>query len=106
MQVVKSFGVPFGLGGEYEGQAVNVTAAYGIGTFGHSGGPGQPWIGDRNVPLKGTNTVLDHIENRPMWILDYGNVIAYGTQATFNHAVYAIDIQTRSVLMIWFYQGT
>jgi hypothetical protein len=106
MQVVSNFGIPFALGGAYQGQVVSLAASYGIGTFGHPGGPGQPWIGDVNIPLKGTSTVLDHIENRPMWILDYGNIVAYGSQATFNHAVYAVDIQTRSVLKIWFYQGS
>jgi hypothetical protein len=105
MQIVSDLGVSFGLGGEYEGQAVSIASTYGLGTLGHPGGPGQPWMGDRYFPLKGTNTVLDHIENRPMWILDYGHIKAYGSQATFNHAVYTVDIQTRSVLTIWFYNG-
>ncbi len=103
MQIVHDFGIPFALGGEWEGLQVTVSATYGIGTFGRPGGPGLPWLGDRNVPLKGTDVVLDHIENRPMWILDYDNVRAGGSRAEFRHAVYAVDEETRSVLKIWFY---
>ncbi len=103
MQIVHDFGIPFALGGDWEGLQVTVAAAYGLGTFGRPGGPGLPWLGDRYFPLKGTDVVLDHIENRPMWILDYGNVRAGGSRAVFRHAVYAVDEETRSVLKIWFY---
>ncbi len=103
MQIVHDFGIPFALGGDWEGLQVTVSAAYGLGTFGHPGPPGMPWVGLQHVPLKGTDVVLDHIENRPMWILDYGNVRAGGSQAEFRHAVYAVDEETRSVLTIWFY---
>ena len=66
----------------------------------------MPWVGDQNIPIKGTNIVLNHIEPRPRWIIDYGNVTAYGSQAEFNHAVYAVDVESKSVLKIWFYQGS
>ncbi|HUZ02869.1 MAG TPA: hypothetical protein VMU89_21215 [Thermomicrobiaceae bacterium] len=105
MQLVEDLGVPFGLGGDYLGKPVTVTAAYGLGTFGHWDPVAGAWIGDLHIPLKGTDIVLDHIEHRPMWILDYGNVVAYGSQTTFNHAVYAVDEETRTVLLAWFYQG-
>jgi hypothetical protein len=60
-------------------------------------------LGDRYFLLEGTDVVLDHIENRPMWILDYDNAYAHGTQVVFKHAAYAVDAQTRTVLKIWFY---
>ncbi len=104
MRIVRDSGVPFGLGGEWLGRPITVSAAYGLGTFGRPGGPGLPWLGDRNIPLKGTDVVLDHIENRPMWILDYDNAYAHGTQVDFKHAVYAVDEETRSVLLAWFYE--
>lgn len=103
MQIVHDFGIPFALGGDWEGLQVTVSAAYGLGTFGHPGPSSMPWVGLQHVPLKGTDVVLDHIENRPMWILDYGNVRAGGSRAEFRHAVYAVDEETRSVLTIWFY---
>lgn len=103
MQIVHDLGIPFAFGGDWEGLQVTVSATYGIGTLGHPGPPSMPWVGDRYFPLPGTDVVLDHIENRPMWILDYGNVRAGGSQAEFRHAVYAVDEETRSVLKIWFY---
>ncbi len=103
MQIVHDFGIPFALGGDWEGLQVTVSATYGIGTFGRPGSPGLPWLGNRHAPLKGTDVVLDHIENRPMWILDYGNVRVGGSRAEFRHAVYAVDEETRSVLKIWAY---
>ena len=62
------------------------------------------WIGHRNIALP-TGEVLDHIENRPVWIIDYGNTIGYGSQATFNHTVYAVDHLTGGVMLIWFYNN-
>jgi hypothetical protein len=109
MQIVHDFGVDVALGGERFGKPVTVSATYGIGTLGRPGGPGLPWLGDRNVPLKGTGTILDHVENRPMWILDYDNAYAPAPACPgcdslfFKHAVYAVDEQTRSVLIVWFY---
>lgn len=107
MQIVKAVGVPWALGGTYQDQQVSVSAHYGIGTLGHADPTERvPWVGPRNVPIKGTNIVLDHIADRPMWILDYGNVAAYGTQITYNHAVYVVDEQTRTLLITFFYHGS
>ncbi len=109
MQIVHDFGVDVALGGERFGRPVTASAAYGIGTLGRPGGPGLPWLGDRNIPLKGTGVILDHVENRPMWILDYDNAYAPAPACPrcdslfFKHAVYAIDEQTRTVLIVWFY---
>lgn len=97
---------PWGLGGEYEGKPVSVQGWYGIGTIG-SPGPTGWWAGDRNIPLP-NGEVLDHVENRSMWLLAYDNVPGImGSQALYgppppiyHHNVYAVDAQTRSI--IWF----
>ncbi len=109
MQIVHDFGVDIALGGERLGKPVTPSATYGIGILGRPGGPGLPWLGDRNIPLKGKGVILDHVENRPMWILDYDNAYAPAPACPgcdslfFKHAVYAVDEQTRSVLVVWFY---
>jgi hypothetical protein len=97
---------PWGLGGEYEGKPISVQGWYGIGTIG-SPGPSGWWAGDRNIPLP-DGEMLDHIENRSMWILAYANVPGImGSQAlygppppVYHHNVYAVDARTRSI--IWF----
>lgn len=102
--VAESF--PWGLGGEHEGKPVSVQGWYGIGTIG-SPGPNGWWAGDRNIPLP-DGEVLDHIEDRSMWLLAYGNVPGImGSQAlygppppVYHHNVYAVDARTRSIL--WF----
>jgi hypothetical protein len=107
MQIVKAIGVPWALGGNYEGQQVNVSAHFGIGTLGHADPTEQvPWVGPQHVPIKGTDIVLDHVADRPMWILDYGNVAAYGSQIAYNHAVYVVDEQSRTLLITFFYHGS
>lgn len=110
MQAVADTGVPWGLGGQYAGKAVTVTAWYGLGTVGRPGDAGKPWVGRRNIPLK-DGTILDHIKTRAMWVIDYGNTVAYGAGApskpapTYDHTVYLVDAQTRTVLEVRFYQG-
>lgn len=110
MQAVADYGVPWGLGGQYQGKTVTVTAWFGLATLGRPGAAGKPWVGRRNIPLKNSD-VLDHIENWPMWIIDYGNTVAYGggTPAqpapVYNHTVYLVDAQTRTVVEVRFYQG-
>jgi len=102
--------LPWGLGGQFQGKTVTVAAWYGLGTVGHPGDAGKPWLGRRNIPLK-DGTLLDHIQHRPMWIIDYGNMVAYGAGApkkpapVYNHTVYLVDAQTRTVLEVRFYQG-
>lgn len=110
MQAVADLGVPWGLGGRWQGKPVTVSAAHGLATFGRPGENGKPWVGDRNILLPNGKR-LDHIEDRPMWIIDYGNTIGYGggcpecPPAIFDHTVYAVDTQTEAVLKIWFYKG-
>lgn len=95
---------PWGLGGAWEGTPVTVHAWYGLGTIGQRG-PTGGWSGSVNIPLD-TGDTLDHIEDRPLWLLDYGNVpgiIGSGCPGclpppVYNHNVYAIDAATRSLL--------
>lgn len=105
LQAVANFGIPWAHGGEYDGQTVAMQAYYGLATFGKPG-PNGTWIGPVHQSLP-NGAVLDHIANRPMWIINYGNIVttihnAGGTIVT-NHAVYAVDVATRTVLRVWAY---
>ena len=106
MQILDDAGVPFAFGGEYQGQQVTVTAAYGIGTFGHPGIGAIPWIGPMHVPVPGRDIVLDHVANRPIWIVAYGNLKIPGSKGVYDHAAYAVDVQTRTLLYAWTYNGS
>ncbi|HMM40867.1 MAG TPA: hypothetical protein PKA95_03105, partial [Thermomicrobiales bacterium] len=104
LRAVYDRGVPFALGAAHNWQIPTISAAFGLATFGEKA-PDGSWVGDRNIQLP-RDKVLDHIENRPMWILDYGNTTAYGSRARFANSVYAVDAETRAVLLIWFYNVT
>jgi hypothetical protein len=93
-------------------------AQYGLVTLGSAGSTGKPWIGPRNVSglncsadkCQRSSQVFDHIEDRPMWVLDYTstdiavpgvmpcpgcpNTPSSGT----GHAVYTIDVQTKTIM--------
>lgn len=114
MQAVADHGFPWGLGGRYAGKPVSVEAWYGLGTIGRSGAHG--WLGPLNIRLS-NGEILDHIEDRPIWLIDYSNVpqiMSSGsgnpTEAVspsfepdtprFGHTVYAVDAKTRSVIWI------
>ena len=101
MKVVNDSGVPWGLGQSYDEKTPVVSAAFGLATAGSRAPDGQ-WIGDRNIPLP-DGRMLDHIENRPMWIIDYGNTVGYGSGGAYNHTVYAVDAITQAVFLTWFY---
>ena len=133
MQVVRDSGVVWGLGGDFQDKPVTVRALYGqltLGrpedTLGLDTGDNQQalssecagWVGPCNVPVKrciedncqNTGKVINRIENRPYWIIDYGNTIISHSgcptclaQAPYNHTVYAIDAQEKFVLMVWGY---
>jgi hypothetical protein len=110
MQVVTDIGVPWGKGGTWEKGPVNVHALYGLATFGGRGSGGI-WQGERNIPLP-SGEILDHIELRPMWIIDYGNTtFAAGgcpecpEPPDYNHSVYAVDAETAKVWIVWGYVG-
>ncbi len=86
-------------------------AYYGLATQGRPGINGLAWEGDLNIPLP-NGVTLNHIEQRAMWLIDYGNtqfgdsVGAYATSPPEkNHAVYLVDDATGSVLLVWGYNG-
>ena len=112
MRAVAGLGVPWGLGGEWEGKTVTIRAYYGLVTQGQpTGVNGMPWEGVLNIPLP-NGVTLDHIEHRAMWIIDYGNT-QFGDsgcpdcapQPEKNHSVYLIDDETGAVLIVWGYTG-
>jgi TolB protein len=96
LQAIDDFGIPWALGGEWEGKPVTIGARYGLATI----VDGSTW------PLP-DGTQLQDLEQRPMWIVDYGNVqgvipsIAPGTTPPppANHAVYGVDAETR---VVWY----
>lgn len=100
MQVIGHQGIPWALGNSWNGLPITVTAAYGVGTI----------AGLQHVPLPG-NKMLDRVVEVPMWIIDYGSTgpLAYGGGCPGcppdeqNHAVYAVDAESRSILVIWAY---
>jgi len=114
-----------GNGGKRQGKTVTVTAHYGAATFGGLTKDGKTWGGLQNVHVRSCDNsgkcsangqVLKHLENRPMWILDYVNVeenvpapMCMNQSCTpisippTNHVVYAVDIQTNSVVSVQFY---
>ncbi len=98
-------------GGQFDGKLITVTATFGLATFGKPGADGK-WIGFTGVPeftctgirqCTRTGKMLDHIENRPMWVLDYKNLTFYGSGATYNHTVYSVDDKTGLMLYGWTY---
>lgn len=107
-QAIANIGVPWAMQADWDGGKVMVQATYGVGTFGQPGVNGAPWIGDRNIPLP-NGDLLDHVDGRPMWIIDYEGPKAYGAGCPgcppdeYNHTVYAVDGQSVGVLKIWFY---
>ena len=109
--IADQWGVPWALGGQWEGKPVTVQAWYGLATFGEPNRNGKGWIGYQNIRLE-TGEVLDHIENRPVWIIDYGNTVFHSAGCPgcppppkYNHTVYAVDVLTGTVMMVWPYVG-
>lgn len=88
----------------------DITATFGLATFGQPGVDGAPWIGNRNIPLP-TGELLDHIDSRPMWIVDVGSVEGFYagepglSLPPYNHVVYAVDDMTQAVVLVWSYPG-
>lgn len=128
-QAVYNLGISWAKGGQVNGKTVILSATYGLATFGGLAKDGKTWVGAVNFPVRNCNDagvctdtgqVLDHIENRLMWILDYGNTImlaggpapnscqpvACTPFPDFDHSVYAVDAQTKDVIRIWFYYGS
>lgn len=109
MRAIADLGVPWALGGEWNGKTVTIQAYYGLATQGRPGVNGMPWEGVLNIPLP-NGVMLDRIENRAMWIIDYGNTEFADSgcpdcaaQPKKNHSVYLIDDATAAVLLVWGY---
>ncbi len=121
---VHNLGISWATGGQVNGRTVKLTAAYGLADLGGPG-PNGAWYGPRNVPIRNcddkgnctsTGVVLDHIEKRPVWVLDYGNTVmevsgpppdtckpACTPIPNNNHSVYTVDAQTKDVIVAEFY---
>lgn len=111
MRSIADLGIPWGLGGEWEGKTVTIQSYFGLVTQGSPGRNGMLWEGVLNTPLP-NGVVLDHIENRAMWIIDYGNTQFVDSTCPDcapapmkNHSVYLIDDETGAVLLAWGYAG-
>jgi hypothetical protein len=108
LAAVATLSPPWRLDTGPDGRPSTLTAAHGLATFGWLGSDGG-WRGLRRVPLP-DGTILDHIDGRPMWILDFGNVHADpgGNPTTPiptpNHAVFAVDDQAGAVIAVWTYR--
>ncbi len=126
-QIALDAGYPFAMGGVYEDREVTVNAVYGLLTHGQpadtSGlrmgdgvspvaGPCKGWIGPCDWPVhtcragvcQDTGKRIGRIQNRPYWLLDYGNIISERQacsgcpKQTFNHVVLLVDAQDKFVL--------
>ncbi len=83
-----------------------ISSSFGLATFGTRDTRGI-WVGDQNVRLP-NGEIIDHIENRPMWIIDVGGVegaVGGPTTRPYNHVVFAVDAMTRGVVFVWSYPG-
>lgn len=122
LDIVYDKGVPWGRGGQHKGKIVTITAAFGTATIGRPL-PNGAWGGIQNIAVEtcnagkctSTGQILDRIENRAMWILDYENLdssdflrqpapCGVTIQCRIhNRSAFAVDVQTKSVLYAWSY---
>jgi len=127
MQIVADRGVPWARGGQWQGKPVTIDTTYGLATLGQPGdttglhkGDNMPLIGEcagwiglcglqvqpcHNGACINTGKVLGRLVNRPIWLLDYGNISAVGSKGPpNNHAVYIVDATEKFVLLIISYR--
>lgn len=102
-----------------DNNSVTISATYGLVTQGQRL-PNGTWEGEQNIRVANctvagkctpTGQVLDHIENRLMWVIDFGGVSVSSSSQICNqggtctvpaphrHAVYLIDATTLQVIM-------
>lgn len=132
LQVVHNAGIPWALGGLYNNKTVTITSIYGLATLGfagdtsniytaqgtHPSGNCANWFGPCDFPISSCNLgkcvdtgrVIDRFENRPMWIIDYGNTLwqngGSGSAApASNHTVYLVDVAEKVAIVAWGYQS-
>ncbi len=124
-------GIPWALGGDFPGRPgmpVMITAIHGVATFGQptdtstlvspsgNGATGGcvNWGGPCNLPVykcvrggacSQTAAVIPRIENRPVWIVDIGGAVFYGSQINYNHTVYLVDEENNSIMVVWGYNS-
>ncbi|HET9014243.1 MAG TPA: hypothetical protein VFN57_01515 [Thermomicrobiaceae bacterium] len=103
MQIVAAK-VPMPAGGTSQGKPITVRAWYGYATIGEP----TAMVWDLSIHISLPNGgVLDHVDNRLVWLLDYGNVpgpvpsICYRCTPppVTDHDVYAVDAQDR--VIVW-----
>lgn len=97
---IHDLGVPFALSKDWLGQDVTITATYGLATFGYRSHEGAEWVGFRSALLS-TGELLDHVERRPMWIIEYN--VVFNEDPLLSHTAYAVDALTSTVLWAWGY---
>jgi hypothetical protein len=111
-EVLGAIDNPWARGGKADnGLAITVNITFGLVTVGHRGSDGQ-WYGLANIAefsctavrqCTKTGKLLDHVENRPIWVLDYKNLITFGTGTSYNHTVYLVDDATGQFFYLWGY---
>ena len=112
-QALNDRGLDFAVTGKFEDKPVTLIAVYGLVTMGGPTADGKAWLGMQNVSLP-NGMILPHIENRLMWVLDFGNTNfpAAGpacmsdpcpTPQIFNHSVYTFDAETKTLISGDFY---
>jgi len=97
--------VPMQACGTYQGKPITVQAWYGYATIGRPTAMG--WDQYTRIPLPNGGLAPDHVDNRLVWVLDYGNVpgvipsICYRCPPppVTDHNVYAVDAQYR--VIVW-----
>ena len=97
--------VPWGSGGSFNGKSVTVQAWYGSVSIGNPG-PNATWGGPANIPLPSGEILPNLRDRRLMWLIDYGNVPGIVSSVcsgcapppVYDHDVYAVDVETGSVI--------
>lgn len=104
---------------------VSAKANFGLATLGGFTPNGRAWVGPQGFAIHNcdsmgkcvdTGKTLAHIENRPIWLVDYSGLTHVQPMpmcppgqtcnqpaSTTNHVVYVVDPETRSVLLVRFY---
>jgi hypothetical protein len=111
LDLLREFGVPYVDAERWEGNEIDLSADYGLATFGRPDeSEGDADWGDQYIHLN-TGEVLEHIAERPHWILDFAGAIWPAAQfdedtepdPVLNHTVFAIDALTGTIWKVWAY---
>ena len=115
---------------EYAGKQITSSSAFGLATFGRAADASSVsnadascagWIGLCNVPEQickdglctFTGKTITRLVDRPMWLVDFRNVTLQTSgggcvapcipSTKVQHMVYAMDAETRSIIVAWGY---